>query len=284
MCSWGWDFAGTPISGLGKAWSKGMDVFSLASILGLGATKECNFLLFLLHQSLVKITETFTTYDRFWLIFGWSMNALWEGKWPSVDYRGVPIHSDLAGTPLMGGFFMVLWSIAADLDFLMTCFRLPNTNSNTPCSLCPCNSRDMPWWDFRTTARWIEAVYTPETWRLTGQNKSKLWDVIGVSILTVYPDWMHIKHLGLDKDLLGSILCLLVEEVLSCMGSPAVVLDYVWHKIDVIYTRDRTSCQYTHLKPSMLRTKDGPRLKGKANEIKHLGPVVALQTPILQCG
>ena len=39
--------------------------------------------------------------------------------------------------------------------------------------------------------------------------------IVGVSILSFYPDWMHCKSLSIDKNLLGSTLYVLVHYVLT---------------------------------------------------------------------
>ena len=48
----------------------------------------------------------------------------------------------------------------------------------------------------------------------------------GVSILSFYPDWMHCKHLGIDKHLLGSCLYVLVHYILP--GGTDANLAVVW--------------------------------------------------------
>ena len=53
---------------------------------------------------------------------------------------------------------------------------------------------------FPKNAEGLKRTHTIATWRAMGhQNGHPLFNVPGVSILTVKPDWMHIKYLGLDK-------------------------------------------------------------------------------------
>ena len=47
-----------------------------------------------------------------------------------------------------------------------------------------------------------------------GFKYSLMLQIVGVSILSFYPDWMHCKSLGIDKTLLGSVLWLLVHFVM----------------------------------------------------------------------
>ena len=47
-----------------------------------------------------------------------------------------------------------------------------------------------------------------------GFKHSLMLQIIGVTILSFYPDWMHCKALGIDKPLLGSTLYVLVHHIL----------------------------------------------------------------------
>ena len=62
----------------------------------------------------------------------------------------------------------------------------------------------MPWFDFRFNADWISRAYTWKSWLDAGMKNSELFEIIGVSILSFYPDWMHCKALGTDKPMIGA--------------------------------------------------------------------------------
>ena len=94
----------------------------------------------------------------------------------------------------------------------------------------------------------------------------------GVSILSFYPDWMHCKSLGIDKPLLGSTLYVLVHYILP--GSVEENLAVVWRDIESIYDELDSENRYGHMRQTMFTTKSQPKLKGKAGEIKDLGPVM----------
>ena len=94
----------------------------------------------------------------------------------------------------------------------------------------------------------------------------------GVTILSFYPDWMHCKSLGIDEPLLGSTLWLLVHHVLP--GSPEENLQSVWDNIQEEYEAQDTECRYGQMRQSMFTTKSQPKLKGKAAEVKDMGPVL----------
>jgi len=94
----------------------------------------------------------------------------------------------------------------------------------------------------------------------------------GVTILSFYPDWMHCKALGIDKPLLGSTLRVLVHHILP--GTVDENLTEVWLDIEAVYKEDDTDNRYGHMRQTMFHTKSQPKLKGKAGEVKDMGPVM----------
>ena len=94
----------------------------------------------------------------------------------------------------------------------------------------------------------------------------------GVSVLSFYPDWMHCKSLGIDKPLLGSTLYALVHYVL--LGSVEQNVAQVWGDIERCYKELDTENRYGHMRQTMFHTRSQPKLKGKAGEVKDLGPVM----------
>ena len=94
----------------------------------------------------------------------------------------------------------------------------------------------------------------------------------GVTILSFYPDWMHCKSLGIDKPLLGSTLWVLVHHILP--GTVDENLTEVWLDIEDGYQALDTENRYGHMRQTMFHTKSQPKLKGKAGEVKDLGPVM----------
>ena len=106
----------------------------------------------------------------------------------------------------------------------------------------------------------------------SGFKRSLMLQIEGVSILSFYPDWMHCKALGIDKPLLGSVIWLLVNHIL--LGEPEANLQEVWSSIIAEYEAKDTENRYGHMRQSMFTTKSQPKLKGKAAEVKDLGPVM----------
>ncbi len=94
----------------------------------------------------------------------------------------------------------------------------------------------------------------------------------GVTVLSFHPDWMHCKSLGIDKPLLGSTLYVLVHYVL--LGSVEQNVAQVWGDIERCYKELDTENRYGHMRQTMFHTRSQPKLKGKAGEVKDLGPVM----------
>ena len=96
--------------------------------------------------------------------------------------------------------------------------------------------------------------------------------IVGVTILSFYPDWMHCKSLGIDKPLLGSTLYVLVHFILP--GDVNQNLAAVWRDIEILYHELCTENRYGHMRQTMFHTKSQPKLRGKAAEVRDLGPVM----------
>ena len=105
-----------------------------------------------------------------------------------------------------------------------------------------------------------------------GFKHSLMLKIVGVSILSFYPDWMHCKSLGIDKLLLGSTLYVLVHDVLT--GSVEDNVATVWKDIEMIYDELDSDNRYGHMRQTMFNKKSQPKLMGKAGEVKYLGPVM----------
>ena len=94
----------------------------------------------------------------------------------------------------------------------------------------------------------------------------------GVTILSFHPDWMHCKSLGIDKPMLGSTLYVLIHHVLQ--GDLEENLKEVWDDIQEAYEDIGSENRYGHMRQTMFTTKSQPKMKGKAGEVKDLGPVL----------
>ena len=151
---------GTPVAGIGKSWTRMMDVFSFSSLLVKGSTLDLTFLIYSVFCQLLGNTGM----DAVWTIMCWSFRTLAAGVWPDEDAYGrnycdfAPnsFEASKAGQPLAKGFRAVLWVIRGDLDYYANCLKLNHHGSNKPCSWCPANSNTgdpMHWAEFRPLVR-----------------------------------------------------------------------------------------------------------------------------------
>ena len=140
--------------------------------------------------------------------------ALWLGEEPILDWDGIPIPGAVPGVKLMGGKYMSLWALICDLEHAYKAYNLPNPTSSCPCGPCPVNSAKLKWWDFRPNAPWTFEIFTKEVWLALNINTSIIFQIVGVSILSFYPDWMHCKSLGVDKPLIGVLKWIMCMEAL----------------------------------------------------------------------
>ena len=72
----------------------------------------------------------------------------------------------------------------------------------------------------------MQNVWGALQWIAANPHRHPLLALIGASVLTVYPDWMHVKYLGTDQYLLGSVLKLMVFHLLpGCTVDFGCILD-----------------------------------------------------------
>lgn len=88
-------------------------------------------------------------------------------------------------------------------------------------------------------------------------------------------DYMHVKYLGTDMYQYGSVFAILVNFVLG--NSPEQNLAECWTFLKAFFKEHRTPSPYRYLNriSMFMRTKGRfPKLRGKAAEVKHLGPAI----------
>ena len=270
---------GTPTTGLGKAWGKMADGISWHSCLcRAGQSKANNFIIIMMLDALlISKAAGNITQESMWTEICWSLYWCFQGVHPDRNAAGVlyrPCDPEYANrlTPLAGGFFLILWVLSGDLDFMWKRMKLANPSTAAePCSCCGTNSTAVPWTDWRVNALWVA-----RRWTITGYNRRHpqrhmlFKTVPGVSVLTYITDVMHCKNLGPDPVFLGSILRYLTHYLLH--GSPHDNLKQIWAEIRDEYKTSKTQTRYGNLSHNMIHppSKKLPQLKGKAAEIKHL--------------
>ena len=75
---------GTPVSGIGKSWSRLMDIYTWSSILALGTTLDVTILIYAVFVQLLGKTSM----ETLWKLVCWSFNTLAKGVWPEQDAFG----------------------------------------------------------------------------------------------------------------------------------------------------------------------------------------------------
>lgn len=266
---------GVPISGLGKAWSKSVEVYSWASLLASASTAMTQILICLFHKVLLAKSGGQDSMTTFWKHLAWSFKWLMLGLWPDADADGAVFQKGSVGwrlhhkqKQLANGWRGVLWCLKGDLEYFALSLGLEHFSSNKPCFLCPCDSDRYPWTDCRPTeARWLHSIWTPTTWPKRNLPKNVILELPGISITNVMPDLLHIKHLGTDSWFYGSVMALLVKKILP--GTASQNLERVWASIVECYASMDIPCRYSTLKDTMFLASNGfPKLKGTASAIR----------------
>ena len=90
----------------------------------------------------------------------------------------------------------MLWAIEADLDLLANLWNVPRTDATAPCAFCQCTDihGDRPWNNFELPVQ----TYNPVLY-----SQSPMYKIPGVTLSTVYIDWVDTKYLGTDQYFMG---------------------------------------------------------------------------------
>ena len=79
---------GVPVVGIGKVWSKMLDVFSWYSLIGTGNTRSKLFYTHSVFQKMVQGQLPNGTFGSFFRVLQWSFYWLFQGVWPDEDHMG----------------------------------------------------------------------------------------------------------------------------------------------------------------------------------------------------
>jgi len=139
---------------------------------------------------------------------------------------------------------------------------------------CQCKmTGPVTWSDFRSEAAWRTTRWDPEEWRTWEQRtKCVLLTLPGASCWTIAYDWVHVKYLGVDQYIFGSVLFVLVCMVME--GEQEANLAACWAFLKTFFRNNKTPTPFRYLtKLSMFIRSGGkyPKLRGKASEIRHFG-------------
>ena len=213
---------------------KGLDVLSWSSMLSKGPTKFSNWLMVAIVKTVVKTSGIGKTWPKVWKVLEWSFDALAKGRWPETNWQGDAFDDQTSvdyqnkGKLLANGFSAVLLVLKSDFEFLASHFDLNHTSSNEPCCLCRADRQmeSRPWTDVRMGAAWRTSTWSKEEWAASHPHCHPFFKMGDNGIDMVFPDLMHVKHLGTDHVLLGSVLSWVVHNFLQ--GSVKENLEYVW--------------------------------------------------------
>ena len=271
---------GVATTAVGKSYSKSVEGYSWQSCLVMGCTGPTLtiFLICIIFKTVLDAGPG--AQAEIWLWMTWSLFWLYEGVHPTHAPNGSPyttgIEAELAGEPLAGGFYCVLWQIRGDLEYMLLTLKLRNYNSNTPCSCCGANGSTHPWTDARRNAAlWLDKLWTNASFAEAFPDRHPLFKLQGVGICNWCPDWLHTKALGTDAWFFGSVMEMLCSHMLP--GNFQENLETIRTEIMEIYDMLKTKDRMPVLTKGMFHAAKGdkfPCMKGRGSCIKGLGPVL----------
>jgi len=204
---------GIPTTGVGKSWAKSLDCWYWGSCLSRGDSRAVCHLITVFFSKFYSKAPLRRTLDALYRVMAWSFEAIAAGKHPTLDWDGNPWgagtrQAKVAGRPLAGGYYGVLYSLRGDLEFFRGHFGFPAANAMRPCIKCAATSSDteLRWSDFRRgEAGWMAAQYVDRE-----GCKHRILALAGVNVHTVHVDYLHCKFLGVVQYFLGSVFFLAV--------------------------------------------------------------------------
>ena len=141
---------------------------------------------------------------------------------------------------------------------------------------CKCTGTGAATWtDFRPQAMWRNTRWEADVWRNWDErSKCILLTLPGASCWSIAYDWVHVKYLGVDQYIFGSVMALLVSMVMPHDANQN--LQNCWDFLKTFFKNHATPTPFRYLsKLSMfIRTGKYPKLRGKASEIRHFGPAL----------
>jgi hypothetical protein len=270
---------GVPISGLGKSWLKLAEVCSWQSCLVVGESWTNMFMMFFFYLGMMATNaEGFDTRDRFHVRLRWSLYWAWRGEWPRRDLDGNIVNAShvdwVPGAQLAGVFFLVLWRLVGDLQYMEQALGFPANQSARPCGLCQCNTTDLSWLDFTNDPAWrfsMWLVLGMPAWLAANPLRIVLLQLPGASALLWHPDWMHCKNLGSDKEFYGSILAYMCFHMVA--GDPATLLMGIWISIHRWYIDHGAVSKFSSMRLGMFFKGHDKfaELRGRAAELRGFG-------------
>ena len=272
-----------PITGIGKIWSRSALVLSWSSLVATAAgvsLEDHNLYIYGLFEKFILPASASCagTMDSFWRLLSWSFLCIWHGEWPKRDWHGnvyppTSPEGKKAGTPLARGWFGCLVQLCGDMDYFCKYFQTPRWSAhNKCCSHCQATYHGpLSWLDNRPNSGWQGSILTPSNWTTHFESQCALFDLPGLSALSIALDWMHCFFLGWVQHFYGSVFSVLVHHCLP--GEPLANLKQIG---TFIHAYQRTHAARYRFRPrldklTMFERKAGyPKLKGRAADIYSL--------------
>lgn len=160
-----------------------------------------------------------------------------------------------------------------DLDYLAKWLGAPRwSNHEKFCSLCKATYRGiMSWQDNRPTAAWIRSLVSAANWQFVWTTTCKLFNIPGLSSLSIAPDFMHNFYLGWLQYFFGSILHYLLRYILE-----GDALENLLNVVAPFIRKHQRDHNIKHrYRPSLTKltmfekAKSYPRLRGRAADIRR---------------
>lgn len=271
---------------VGKSGTKTFETTSITGTLAVGSSAKLKlFMAGLFLDSIVSRAEGYDdeTDEEIWKALIWSLNAMYEGRWPTHDWKGVKYDAESpegqrANTFLAGGYRVVIWLLKGDIDYYAKSLWLKHYSSLDFCDYCNSTidnvDASMQSYKFGPTARWMNALLTAEQWRSNARVVHYVFVHFKfLSILNVEIDELHCKYLGVYPDFLGSLLFVLVY--ITMEDTPNRNLARVWEQVLEGYRFEQSPSQLNKLDLGSFTNPDSPHghypcLRGRGGEIKHI--------------
>ena len=274
-----------PIGGRGKTWCKLAVVLSFFSLLATSMPTKDSLLWIWACNPAQFVSGDGGSVHAFMLVLKWSLDTLFSGVWPRTDHRGVRYHPQSregkkAGKHLAGGYYGIVMALIGDLDYMNKFLGLPHwTSAANPCNLCKCTKAGpLTWKDSRSNAPWRATTYTTGSWRANpDRSKNPIFDTANMSGLSCQSDYMHVKYLGYQQFFLGSVLWLLVHEIL--LGEPLANIRAIGLYVFRYQRRYNIPSKFpltAWRKLSIFERQKGfPKLRGKGAHIRHVAKALS---------
>lgn len=149
------------------------------------------------------------TMSCIWRLLVWSFTACYHGKHPAHDHLGHEwedqTRKNLANTPLCQGWKACVFALGADLECFQNEYHLQCHSFAKCCWLCDANKSDIPYQDFRHTAKWRATVKDAAFNRNHPPTNHPIMMVPGVVTETFAIDSLHVNEEGTASNAIANV-------------------------------------------------------------------------------